>query len=430
MIEENRQTSMNTLSLKVCSSSRKSIKGIQKYCQDEEDLEILKKVFTTDNELMYECMDKMKKGKIVQPKYNPCINYGSYCDSMIRELNNNLESLKLISLYYNLYQGLSIDERQKIQCIDNNIKYHNIRRSRAKKHTLDRSMECPFMKCCKCYASRTALKLHIKRCHDLKEPVKKNLKFSLISIVSSTSTKGVNFDKVIKKKISKEDNVINLEHSVNKNNGEDSNLCTETCTKNIVLDDGSLGKRKSVNCEIIDNLSQNDSDILDPKIIEKNNKIKYLNCAKKNSSKKKVKTFSRANTSKSVQRFSISNSKSNFKTLESKSFGAKNTDTKNKLNTKRKFTIRRTSFDVENEFYPINDCFTSLHSIDVVNINDNNVLAEKKATLSEYHSEDSISNMQRINKNELEFLNDNNSLLNSEQNHEHFENKICHQDDA
>ena len=94
MSQKSSDTSMKSFNLRVSNSKRKSIKDIQKYCQDEQDYETLKTVFNTNESLIYDCLGRIRKGNIVQPKYNPCINYSSYCDSMIREINNNLETLK------------------------------------------------------------------------------------------------------------------------------------------------------------------------------------------------------------------------------------------------------------------------------------------------------------------------------------------------
>ena len=65
---------------------------------------------------------------------------------------------------------------------------------------LVKDLVCPFESCNKKYCSRTALKLHIKRRHKLNDPIKKNYPCSLLSIITTTMTKGVRIHKVVKRK--------------------------------------------------------------------------------------------------------------------------------------------------------------------------------------------------------------------------------------
>lgn len=73
-------------------------------------------------------------------------------------------------------------------------------RKRRQDFELTKNLNCPFEDCERCYCSRTALKLHIKRRHDINDPVKKGYPCSLLSIITTTMTKGVRMSKVMKSK--------------------------------------------------------------------------------------------------------------------------------------------------------------------------------------------------------------------------------------
>ena len=325
-------------------------------------------------------------------------------------------------MYNNLYSGLSFEERSKIQSIDNNINYNNIRRSRAKKHTLDRSMECPFMKCNKCYASRTALKLHIKRCHDLKEPVKKNLKFSLISIVSSTSTKGVDFEKVIKKKVNKENDIQLI--STESNSGA-SSLATkpeinkehfETC----------LGKRKQIDLtESIDDSSLNEDEIVDQTIIEKNNKVKHLNHSRKGS-KKRFRVLSKVKTSKSVQRLKTETPKKKLKNHKALSSDAKIKRLKKLPNANsQELTNSKEISEMENGPSQMNEYFNLMHNAQTVTINRcSNNIAKERNFLNVFSISETNEDEPKLSADGIYFMNDTKSLLNSPENDESYQDRV------
>ena len=144
-------------------------------------------------------------------KFNPNLNYQKQCSNLELTIQQNLNFLKDISLVSNLYETLNPFEKKSIpeiffpNLINKNPDFElpNIKRSRRKNNDILKQLECPFLNCVKNYGSRTALKLHIKRNHKINDQTKNNLKKSLTSIVTSTSTKGVDFDRVISKKFKK-----------------------------------------------------------------------------------------------------------------------------------------------------------------------------------------------------------------------------------
>jgi len=287
------------------------------------------------------------------------------------------------------------------------------------------------MKCNKCYASRTALKLHIKRCHDLKEPVKKNLKFSLISIVSSTSTKGVDFEKVIKKKVNKE-NSLQIISTASKSGA------TSFATKNEINKEHHeccLGKRKHFDLtESIDNSSLNEDEIVDQTIIEKNNKIKHMNHSKRGS-KKRFRVLSKSKTSKSLQRLKTHTPKKKLKNHKSLSTDGKITRLNKLPNAdSQEVTNSKEISDIENCPSSMNEYFNLMHNAQTVTINrcSNNIVKERNF-LNVFSGSETIEDEQKLSADGIYFMNDTKSLLTSQQNEESYQdrtNAISIQNDA
>ena len=159
-----------------------------------------------------ESLDSMN---IEHPAFNPNMDYKTHCSKMEDTIQKTLDSLKDVCILSNLYS--SMDGAQKSKILDSlntdpvsealTTDFACIKRARRKNQEISEALDCPFLGCAKTYGSRTALKLHIKRSHEINAPTKKNLKQCLTSIVTSTGTKGVNYEKVVVKKFKVKDSV-------------------------------------------------------------------------------------------------------------------------------------------------------------------------------------------------------------------------------
>ena len=134
------------------------------------------------------------------PGFRQNQNYSVLCDHLEKFLAQSLDSIKETSLEINWLQE-SVDlqdcglEEAKISV---NLALGERRRRRAPTE-LTRDNACPFVNCSKIYASKNALKLHIRRNHSLADTLKSNDHISISCLPKMTSCKrGVNLKSVFK----------------------------------------------------------------------------------------------------------------------------------------------------------------------------------------------------------------------------------------
>jgi hypothetical protein len=225
---------------------------------------------------------------IERPAFNPAINYQTLSSELEATIKRNLDSLKDISLLSNMYESLTQNQKKSIidtiDQVPNTERFSNdvacIKRSRRRNDDILKALDCPFLGCCKVYGSRTALKLHIKRSHKINDPTKKNLKHGLTSILTSTSTKGVDYDRVIVKKFKTEDS----DFITVVGRPDSCELLSSPLETNIL--DTSCGPEKSD--------SGSGSENIDPKVVVRNHMVKKLDLESKKAAKeleRKIKKY-------------------------------------------------------------------------------------------------------------------------------------------
>jgi hypothetical protein len=139
--------------------------------------------------------------QMITPVYRQNQNYSAYCSQLEDTLAKYLDSLKDISLEINWLQD-SIDlQDSKLEDTKISVEFQlsNDRRRRRAPTELARDHACPFLNCSKIYASRNALKLHIKRNHHFEDPLKINFTKAKESLPKMSNFKrGVNLKSVFK----------------------------------------------------------------------------------------------------------------------------------------------------------------------------------------------------------------------------------------
>jgi hypothetical protein len=216
---------------------------------------------------------------IERPAFNPKINYQTLSTNFEATIKKNLDSLKDISLLSNMYESQTQNQKKSIiDTIDQvpitgnfSNEVAGIKRYRRRNDDIFKALDCPFLGCCRVYGSRTALKFHIKRSHKINDPTKKNLKHGLTSILTSTSTKGVDYDRVIVKKFKSEDSdsVIVVERP-------DSCQLLSSAQETNILD---------TSCELEKSEAESGSENIDRKVLVRNHMLK-----RKDSESKKAAT--------------------------------------------------------------------------------------------------------------------------------------------
>jgi hypothetical protein len=223
---------------------------------------------------------------IERPAFNPKINYQTLSTELEATIKRNLDSLKDISMLSNIHESLTQNQKKSIiETIDQvpiTGRFSNevacIKRSRRRNDDIIKALDCPFLGCCKVYGSRTALKLHIKRSHKINDPTKKNLKHGLTSILTSTGTKGVDYDRVIVKKFKTEDS-----DSITVVGRPDSCELLSSPPETNILD---------TPCEPEKSDTGSGSETFDPKVLVRNHRVKKLDLKSKKAAKelqKKIK---------------------------------------------------------------------------------------------------------------------------------------------
>jgi hypothetical protein len=225
---------------------------------------------------------------IERPAFNPKINYETLSTNFEATIKKNLDSLKDISLLSNMYESLTQNQKKSIIDTIDQVpitgKLSNevacIKRSRRRNDDILKALDCPFLGCCRVYGSRTALKLHIKRSHKINDPTKKNLKHGLTSILTSTSTKGVDYDRVIVKKFKSEDS--------------DSVLVFERPDSCEVLSSPPETNILDTSCGLEKSEAGSGSENIDPKVLVRNHMLRRKDSESKKAAtnlRKKIKKY-------------------------------------------------------------------------------------------------------------------------------------------
>jgi hypothetical protein len=215
-----------------------------------------------------------------RPDFDPYTDYQSLSAELNAAIQKNLDSLKDISLLSNLYESLTQNQKNQIlETVDQvpitgnfSSEVACIKRSRRRNDDILKALDCPFLGCCKVYGSRTALKLHIKRSHKINEATKKNLKHGLTSILTSTSTKGVDYDRVIGKKFKSEDSDSIM--LIERPDGP-CELLSSPAETNII----------EMSCEPEKSVADGGSENIDPKVLVRNRMVKNLGLENKRAAK-------------------------------------------------------------------------------------------------------------------------------------------------
>jgi hypothetical protein len=139
--------------------------------------------------------------QMTTPVYRQYQNYSTLCFQLEDTLAKYLDSLKDVSLEINWLQDYIDLQDTKLEDTKTSVEFQlsNDRRRRRAPTELARDHTCPFLNCSKIYASRNALKLHIKRNHNLEDSLKTNFvkaKECLPKI--SNFKRGVNLKSVFK----------------------------------------------------------------------------------------------------------------------------------------------------------------------------------------------------------------------------------------
>lgn len=131
------------------------------------------------------------------PMYREDLNYQQMYTDAQNQIKANLSILKDNCFTINMLKTLQSTAMIYAKNMNQFKKRKRVRRTNI---DLKKSLECPFLGCDKVYATRTALKCHIRLSHKIDDPPKKNQKQCLLSIITPTSRKGVDEKKVIIKK--------------------------------------------------------------------------------------------------------------------------------------------------------------------------------------------------------------------------------------
>jgi hypothetical protein len=139
--------------------------------------------------------------QMTTPVYRQNQNYSTLCSQLEDTLAKYLDSLKDASLEINWLQDYIDLHDTKLEDTKTSVEFQlsNDRRRRRAPTELARDHACPFLNCSKIYASRNALKLHIKRNHNLEEPLKTNfVKAKECLAKVSNFKRGVNLKSIFK----------------------------------------------------------------------------------------------------------------------------------------------------------------------------------------------------------------------------------------
>lgn len=138
-------------------------------------------VFNTDCDVSKLFVPTHKQMKFSSPSFKKNEDYSKLCNKLQGTIEASLEAIKNHSLENNWLQE-SVDYHDDVKAegslcspvngIDSSIGFANKSRRRRLPCELDRDHKCPFLDCMKEYSSKNALKLHIKRNHNVSEPLK------------------------------------------------------------------------------------------------------------------------------------------------------------------------------------------------------------------------------------------------------------------
>ena len=168
------------------------------------------------------------------PLYAKSQKYSVLCKSIKQEQDKNLRELKNTCFQLNLTKnsettphfhkdcdtnnliGENNEQKIEVKC-DKSKHTHGIKKDYKKPNVL---VKCPFDNCNKVYKSRIAAKLHIRNKHKYSENSKKDLEQCALSLQTHQSFRGVNYKRVVFKKMKTEDN--------SKKKGNEIKNCSKT----------------------------------------------------------------------------------------------------------------------------------------------------------------------------------------------------------
>jgi hypothetical protein len=142
-------------------------------------------------------------------EFNPFLNYREMCRYQQVKLSKNLSLLKEKCLYVNLLENpikakdkkVNVSELLQESCESDDVK--PLKERKFVKNVPSENVcnwSCPFKDCDKAYSGRASLRMHIKHKHTYGDSIKKDYPYSLSSIFTPNFGRGVDINKVVKKR--------------------------------------------------------------------------------------------------------------------------------------------------------------------------------------------------------------------------------------
>ena len=142
-------------------------------------------------------------------EFNPFLNYREMCKYLQVKLAKNLSTLKEKCLYVNMLETPIKKQDKNLNIpdlIEKSSDCDEVKPLKERKVFKNISSEnvciwsCPFNDCDKAYSGRASLRMHIKHKHTYGDSIKKDYPYSLSSIFTPNFGRGVDINKVVKKR--------------------------------------------------------------------------------------------------------------------------------------------------------------------------------------------------------------------------------------